>query len=166
MLMASRDQEALFSQLAAMPDFLHEQFADLSRSDALLPGPDDSFAPVEHCWHLADLEREGHAVRIRRLRSEIDPVLPDFDGARVAEERRYKTLSLAAGIQAFREARLANLTELRSVGSDEWSRSGTRESVGILALGDMPAMMAGHDAAHRQEIEAWTRTRRGNAGSD
>ena len=163
--MTSLDQNALFSRLAQMPDFLQAVFADLSPADVLLPGPDGSFSPVEQCWHLADLERDGYAVRIRRLLAEVDPVLPDFDGARVAVERRYKTLSIAAGIQAFRVARAANLATLRSVTADEWSRSGIQEGVGAVALCDLPGMMAGHDAGHRQEIDAWARMRGGNAGA-
>lgn len=160
--MKSLDQAELFSRLAEMPDFLQAVFADLSSSDALLPGRDDSFSPVEQCWHLADVEREGFAIRIARLLAEVDPVLPDFDGARVAEERRYKTLSVAAGIQAFRAVRLANLTTLRSIETDQWSRSGIQEGVGALALCDLPSMMAGHDAAHRQGIDEWARMRRGS----
>lgn len=163
MRMTSLDRDALLLRLAQMPDFLQAAFADLSASDALLPGPDDAFSPVEHCWHLADLEREGYAVRIHRLLAEVDPVLPDFDGARVAEERGYKTLALAAGIMAFRAAREANLATLRCIKSDAWSRSGIQEGAGVIALCDVPAMMAGHDAGHRQEIDAWARMRKGNA---
>ena len=155
--MTPLDQDALLSRLAQMPEFLQAVFADLSASDALRPGPDGSFSPVEQCWHLADLEHDGYAVRIRRLLSEVDPVLPDFDGARVAEERKYKTLSIAAGIRAFREARAANLATLRSIKMDEWSRAGIQEGAGAVALCDIPAMMAAHDAGHRQEIEAWAR---------
>ncbi len=162
--MTSLDQDALLSRLARMPDFLQAVLADLSASDVLLPGPGGSFSPVEQCWHLADLERDGYAVRIRRLLAEVDPVLPDFDGARVAEERKYKTLSIAAGIQAFRVARAANLATLRSIQMDEWSRAGIQEGVGAVALCDLPAMMAAHDAWHRQEIDAWSRMRSGNAG--
>jgi hypothetical protein len=122
--MTSSDQDALLSRLAEMAGFLQAVFASLSSSDALRSGPEDTFSPVEHCWDLADLEREGYAVRIRRLRSEVDPALPDFDGARVADERRYKTLSLVEGIESFRKARTANLLTLRSIAPEEWSRPG------------------------------------------
>lgn len=162
--MTSLDQDTLLSRLAQMPDFLQTLFADLSPSEVLLPALDGSFSPVEQCWHLADLERDGYAVRLRRLLAEVDPKLPDFDGARVAAERRYKTLSIDAGIQVFREARLANMATLRSIKSDEWSRSGIQEGVGVVALCDFPALMAGHDAGHRQEINAWALLRRGTAG--
>jgi hypothetical protein len=64
-LMLSRtDQESLMSELRAMPDFLEGSFATLSRLEASASGSNDAFSPVEHCWHLADLEREGYALRI------------------------------------------------------------------------------------------------------
>ena len=153
-------QETLFSELEAMPAFLEASFGTASLSDAIAPGPDGAFSPVEHCWHLADLEREGYAVRIRRLRQEADPLLPDFDGARIARERRYKSRSLAAGIAAFGDVRLRNISALRALSPEEWMRRGTQDGVGVIALCDVPAMMAEHDASHRQEIEAWKRARR------
>src|SRR5262245_45527810 len=108
MTMAARDQEALLSDLASMAAFLRRSFALLSPADALVPGPGGAFSPVEQCWHLADLEREGYAVRIRRLIEEDAPVLPAFDGERIAEERGYKSRALAEGLEAFRMAREAN----------------------------------------------------------
>lgn len=158
-LMSSRDQQSLLERLDAMPAFLESVFAGLSAADARIPGPDGSFSPVEQCWHLADLEREGYGARIRRLLEEAEPSLPDFDGARVASERNYRSLSLAGGIRAFREARRVNLEALRSVAASDWMRTGTQDGVGRIALCDVPLMMAEHDAAHRQEIEAWLRAR-------
>jgi hypothetical protein len=48
---------------------------------------------------------------------------------------------------------------LRAVGPDQWTRAGTQEGVGRVALCDLPHMMAEHDASHRAEIEAWARAR-------
>ncbi len=159
MQLSVADREALLEQLEAMPALLRSTFAALSPAEAARPGPEESFAPVEHCWHLADLEREGYAVRIRRLLAEETPALPDFDGARIAAERGYRSLSLTAGIEAFREARAANLKALRGLGDRDWLRSGTQEGVGPVALCDLPAMMAEHDEGHRREIEAWALAR-------
>ena len=95
-LMLNRtDQNGLLSKLQAMPDFLEASFGTVSPLEAATPGPNGAFSPVEHCWHLADLEREGYAVRIRRLLEEDNPGLPDFDGARIARERSYTSLSVA-----------------------------------------------------------------------
>jgi hypothetical protein len=151
--------ERLLARLEEMPGFLEAALGALSSAEAVVPGPDGTFSPVEQCWHLADLEREGYAARIGRLLSEDDPYLPDFDGDRVARERRYRTLSLAEGLHAFRKARAETLSKLRSIRNGEWERAGRQEGVGRVALCDLPAMIAEHDASHRGEIEAWLRGR-------
>jgi len=155
------DRETLLQDLDVMPTHLSERFASLSAGEATVSGPGGGFSPAEQCWHLADLEREGFGVRLRRLLNEVDPVLPDFDGDRATVERQYKRRSLADGIQAFRQARAANLALIRSIASADWSRSGTQEGVGKIMLCDMPHMMAQHDAAHSVEIDAWFANQRG-----
>jgi hypothetical protein len=152
-------QEDLLARLDGMPAFLESAFAALSAGAASARAADGSFSPVEQCWHLADLEREGFRSRIGRLLNENDPELPDFDGARVAEERRYRTLSLAEGLRAFRAARAETLALLRTIEGETWRRAGRQEGVGVVMLCDLPSMMAQHDAAHRGEIEGWLRER-------
>jgi hypothetical protein len=157
-LMLRNDAQAqLFRELEAMPDFLAATFSGLTPEEALIPGPQGAFSPVEHCWHLADLECFGYGVRIGRLRGELEPHLPDFDGARVAREREYRKLSLAEGIEAFRRARFANLESLGALEPQEWLRMGFQEGVGRIALCDLPSMMAEHDASHRSEIQEWSK---------
>ena len=158
MLLTRADQDTLLERLSTMPAFLADAFSGLSATDALIEGA-DGFSPVEQCWHLADLERDGYAVRIQRLLSEIEPALPDFDGERVARERNYKSLSLAEGLAAFRRVRAENLAALRALSVTEWERRGTQEGVGRVGLCNIPLMMAEHDAAHRAEIDAWRERR-------
>jgi hypothetical protein len=157
-MMDRSEQADLLAKLGEMPRYLAAKFAGLTSDAATRRGPDDGFSPVEHCWHLVDLEREGFALRMRRLRSEKTPELPDFDGAAIARERNYRAKSLADGLAAFREARAESLALIASIASDEWVRDGVQEGVGRVVLCDMPAMMSEHDAAHRAEIEAWFRT--------
>jgi len=158
LMLGPTDRRALLAELEAMPEFLSARFGALPPADAGASRPHES-SPVEQCWHLADLECEGYAVRLRRLRDENDPALPDFDGAKIARERDYKGKSLAAGIAAFRAARAANVAALRALAPEQWLRRGTQEGVGAIALCDLPAMMREHDAAHREEIEEWERGR-------
>jgi DinB superfamily len=155
MQLTRTDQESMLAELAAMPHYLATAFGRMPAADVTRPGPGGAFSPVEHAWHLADLEREGYAVRIERLLAETAPALPDFDGARIAEERNYRALSLSDGIARFAAARTANLARLSAIAGDAWLRAGTQEGVGPVALCDIPAMMAEHDAGHRAEIEAW-----------
>ena len=67
---------------------------------------------------------------------------------------KFVSLSLREGIARFRSARHANLEVLSGLTQDQWSRAGTQEGVGRVALCDLPRMMTEHDRAHRAEIEA------------
>jgi hypothetical protein len=163
--LTAADRAQLLHSLAAMPDYLRQQFAALSAAEASQPGPDGAFSPVEQVWHLCDLEREGFGVRIRRLRDETTPQLPDFDGARIAQQRGYRGLSLSAGLEGFAAARAANLAALQALPAEAWMRDGLQEGVGTVSLCDMPALLLQHDQAHRLEIEQWQRLRRASPGS-
>jgi hypothetical protein len=159
MRLVKTEQQELLADLERMPEWLDEVFAGLSPEDAATPGPDGGFSPVAQCWHLADLEREAFAVRIERLLTEVEPALPDFDGAQIAAQRRYHLKSLAEGIAAFRRARHVNLAMLRAIPAGDWTRGGTQEGVGRVSLCDLPSLMAEHDLTHRGEIEAWRKPR-------
>jgi hypothetical protein len=146
-------EDVLF-RLAEMPALLGRAGSSLDAETLRRPGPDGAFSLVEHAWHLADLEREGYGERLRRLLAESDPALPDFDGARIARERDYPSLSFAEGLRAFSEARARNLASLRALPGEAWSRTGVQDGVGRVCLADVPRMMVEHDAGHRAEIEA------------
>ncbi len=148
-------RQELLAELEAMPEFLERFCARLSAEQITLPGPQGLFSPVEQVWHLADLEREGFGARIDRLQRELDPQLPDFDGAAVAATRNYRGLPLAAGLKAFKAARMRNVQEFRHMTETAWSRSGTQEGLGRVSLCDIPSMIRAHDAAHMQEISRW-----------
>jgi len=159
------DRESLLASLQEMPAWLGRTFGSLGAADASRRSSDGMFAPVEQCWHLADLEREGFAERLRRLREEDRPVLADWDGEKAAIERVYRQRTCADGIAAFVEARRANLALIASIRAEEWERAGTQDGVGPVALCDLPSMMAEHDASHRREIEAWLAENAGSAAA-
>lgn len=154
-LHAERTHDGLMAALAGMSGFLSEAFVSLTAERARVPGAEGAFSPVEHVWHLADLEREAFALRIRRLMEERNPHLADFDGARIAEERNYRARSLAEGLAAFAAARQANLTVLSGLSPEAWTRGGTQEGVGSVSLRDIPLLMRQHDQSHMAEIRAW-----------
>jgi DinB superfamily len=154
MLLPPEGQQQLLDDLASMASFLAERFGALSEDEARLRDG-DVFSPVEQVWHLADLEREGFGVRIERLLNEDDALLPDFDGAEVAQRRNYRGKSLREGMRAFARARQDNIEALARVTPSEWTRRGVQQGVGPVSLCDIPTMMLAHDAGHRDEINAW-----------
>lgn len=155
-------RSALTARLAAMPDWLSERVRTCAperlRVRPVAADPTAALVPfslLEHVWHLADLESEGFGSRIQRLRAATDtrPLLPDFDGAAMAQARNYQSLDVEHGLSAFRAARTANLAVLASLGAPEWAHSGTQEGIGAVTLCDLPLLMAEHDAAHRAELQ-------------
>ena len=152
--MPTDELESLLAALESMPACLAAAAEALGPDGATRVPAAGSFCLVEHVWHLADLELEGYAVRLARLRTEEHPQLSDFDGDRIARERAYRTLSLEAGLAAFARARAANVQTLRGIDTSEWLREGTQDGVGAVRLADIPRMMVAHDAGHRAELRA------------
>src|SRR5688572_30494985 len=103
--MNRRELETLLLTLESTAALLARAGTQLSEDTVRQRGTTGGFSLVEHVWHLADLEREGYAARIRRLLSEDEPVLSNFDGNRVARERLYERRNFAEGLIAFTEAR-------------------------------------------------------------
>ena len=157
--LAETDRAQLRAALARMPGELSALFGALSANDARERRAGQAFSPVEQAWHLADLEHEGFGRRIERLLHEDRPALADFDGDAIAVERDYRRRSLRDGLAAFAAARAANLARLAQLSAADWSRSGTQEGVGEVALCDMPVFMSQHDGSHRAEIEIWRAAR-------
>ncbi len=150
--MNRRELETFFLTLESTPALLAKAAAELPEDRVRQRGTTGGFSFVEHVWHLADLEREGYGVRIRRLLSEDEPILSNFDGGRVAEERVYQRRDLADGLLAFTAARTRNLQMLREVSNADWKKSAEQEGMGSVALGDIPRMMVEHDREHELEI--------------
>jgi AraC-like DNA-binding protein len=114
--------------------------------------PRSRFSLVEHAWHLAELEREGFQHRIERLLREDAPQLADFDGDRLATERRYVERDLHEGVRRFQVARKETDALLARVQGAEWLRAGWQDKVGRVVLREMPARIAAHDRAHALEL--------------
>jgi hypothetical protein len=110
------------------------------------------FALIENAWHLADIEVEGYAVRLRRLLKEKSPLLPDFKGDVIAADRDYLHLPLEPALERFEKARAENLALINATSDEDRQRSGEQEGVGTVTFARVVEMMAEHDASHAAEI--------------
>lgn len=150
--MTRRDLETLLLTLESTPALIRRASEGMSRTAARCRPAGGGFSLVENVWHLADLEREGFGARIRRILSEDEPALANFDGDRIARERDYQSRSLSAGLAAFEDARRSNVEILRALEGAAWDRSGTQEGVGVVTLADLPRRMAEHDRSHTTDV--------------
>jgi hypothetical protein len=163
--MNRRELETLLLTLESTPALLARAAARLSPAQVRRSPKNGGFSFIENVWHLADLEREGYGVRIRRLLTEESPMLSNFDGDRAARERVYSRRDLAEGLAAFARARHANLIVLRSVTSADWKRDGEQEAFGRVSLSDLPRMMAEHDQSHTTDVAGLLAELTGGAAS-
>lgn len=115
------------------------------------PGP-ELFSLVEHACHLRDLEREGYLVRVRRILAEERPELPGFDGGAVAAARDYPSQDARVAADEFAQARAELIARVGALPAATLSREALFGGERITLCG-LLAMMAGHDAEHRAEIE-------------
>jgi hypothetical protein len=152
--MNRRELETLLVTLESTPVLLARAARELRAEEMTSRPRAGGFSFVENVWHLADLEREGYGARIRRLLSEDEPTLSDFEGDRVARERAYQRKDVHEGLRVFAEQRNANVERLRAAASTDWRRAGFQESVGRITLADVPKMMASHDRSHTLEVRA------------
>ncbi len=152
--MNRRKLETLLLTLESTPALLARAAREFSPREATRRTTADGFSLVENVWHLADLEREAYGVRIRRLLTETEPTLSNFDGERIARERDYQRKTLADGLAEFAHARRRNVERLRAVTAAAWKRAGVQESVGRITLADVPRLMAEHDRSHTEDIRA------------
>lgn len=154
MTMNRRQLETLLVTLESTLALLQRAAEDLTAAQVRRRPAGGGFSLLENVWHLADLEREGYGERIRRLLSEDEPTLADFDGERAARERCYQDRDLAEGLAAFADARRRNLEKLRAARGADWKRRGVQEGAGRISLADVPRMMAEHDRSHTQDVAA------------
>ncbi|MEP6801451.1 MAG: DinB family protein [Acidobacteriota bacterium] len=150
--MNRRELETLLLTLESTPLLMSRAAHGLSSEEAHRRPAAGGFSLVENVWHLADLEREGFGVRIRRILSEDEPTLSNFDGDRFARERAYQTRDLASGLQAFSDSRRRNVEALRSVSAADWYRRGDQDGLGPISLADLPRKMAEHDRSHTSDV--------------
>ena len=150
--MNRRDLESLLLTLESTPALLVRAAEKLTEAQMRQEPAGGGFSLIENVWHLADLEREGYGVRIRRILCEEEPYLADFDGDRIAREREYNKRDLAEGLAAFAIARNRNVRKLRSIHNADWNRRGHQDNFGTISLSDVPRMMVEHDRAHSSEV--------------
>jgi hypothetical protein len=111
----------------------------------------ERFSLREVLAHLADWEPIW-IERIRRMKVEDGPLLPNVDEGQLAIDRNYAASDPFASMARFREHRVLVFKRLSELSELDWSRTGEREFVGHVTLENLATMMLGHDAYHLKQI--------------
>ncbi len=106
---------------------------------------------VEVVAHLGDAEERAHE-RVRRMIEEEHPFLPAYDPAALAEQRNYRSMSLAQALERFERLRAEHVATLARLDAAGWQRRGQHEETGAITVESLTRHMAAHDAIHLAQI--------------
>lgn len=150
--MIDKEFQIIVKSLQKAPETIRQLVGALPDQSLTWKPSDTDFSILEHICHFRDIEKEGHAVRIEKLLTEVEPFLPDIDGNKLAEERLYNRQNLRAALLEFTRARENNVRVLQGLALDQLSRSGILEKVGSVSLVRLILMMRDHDQEHLKEL--------------
>jgi hypothetical protein len=150
--MTEREFQEVVRFLEETPGRIRQLVAEMAEQDLRWKPSVEEFSVVEQVCHLRDLEREGYSARIKKLLTEHQPMLPDFDGSRIARERDYNRQDFESAFQEFARARTENVRLMKTLSPDQLNRSGALEGVGAITLEKLSLLMREHDQSHREEL--------------
>ena len=113
-----------------------------------LPG---KWSACEIVQHLADSEMNS-ALRLRRLLTEDNPLLPGYDQDFYATHLRYNERPLGPALDALRGARATSVQILAQMDEAAWQRAGTHSDSGPYSMSDWLRIYAAHAHNHAAQI--------------
>jgi len=146
-------------RLMTLPAYLERLGDDESGLDTGRSPSAGGFSLLEHACHLRDYEREGVLARIEQMLAEDGPDLPDFQGTRLAVERRYDTQYFRSAVREFILRRAQTLERVRMLSDHELARTARLGTRGMVTILQLLRLVAEHDAEHHKDIEALLRER-------
>ena len=147
-----KDTDAAIKRLSGMPGIVGSYLSAFPEKAATKLSPDD-FSITEHICHLRDLEIEGYLARVRRILAENHPLLPDFEGGRIAKERDYNSQDATDALHAFASAREESVRLLRSLEAAQFQKTGNLSGVGAVNIRELVNLMLEHDQEHINELK-------------
>jgi hypothetical protein len=99
------------------------------------------------------LENEGYLERIKKILSDPNPDLPDFDGDKVAFERQYQEQDAFSALENFKSSRRESVSFFSSLTKEQLNRTGQLEGLGKITLENLLCLMLQHDETHLKELD-------------
>ena len=148
-LLGSRDPLAVQEELVV---WLAERTVRLDDAALRRPEAPGKWSVIEVVQHLADTEL-AYGYRVRMILTHDDWPMELFDREGWARELRYAEAPLAGALDQLRALRAANLRLYRSLDAAQLARTGMHAERGAESVATCIRLLAGHDLAHRRQIE-------------
>lgn len=139
--------------LRETPTVVRDLVADLDRSTLARPERPGKWSMAAVVQHLADTEL-AWGWRLRMIIAHERPAITGFDQDLWADRLRYAEADPEQALEQLRILRRGNLCLLESVPASEREiRAGIHAERGEETLAHMVRLQAGHDLAHRRQLE-------------
>jgi fructose-1-phosphate kinase PfkB-like protein len=102
----------------------------------------------ENILHLRDIDVEGYEKRICLILSETNPMLPDVNGRKLAQEREYNAQPVQPALDDLRRSRAASIEKLKDCSEAALQRKAEMQGVGVISLRRLLELWMEHDAGH------------------
>ena len=113
-----------------------------------IPG---KWSAKEIVHHLADSESTS-AIRLRRLLTEENPMIPGYDEADWAIKLKYNERDMEPALEALRAARATTVQLLAFMSEQDWQRQGTHTESGVYTPEHWLKIYASHAHNHAAQI--------------
>ncbi len=153
------DREPL-AVLAATPGELRRLTGDLTAEELSRPEKEGKWSAGHVLQHLADSELVW-GYRLRKVLAEDRPTLTGFDQDRWAARLGYATADAGRARAVFEALRAMHLAMLGAATEEDLTRFGVHAERGEETVAHMMRLYAGHDLAHRAQLERIRRAVRG-----
>jgi hypothetical protein len=140
------------SVLEGTPAWCEQKTAGVSAAQMSFREAPNKWSVSEILQHLADSEIVW-GYRLRRVMAEERPQLIGFDQDLWSRRLRYDEADAHQALATFKPLRAANLQLLRGAPDQDLDRVGIHAERGEESLRHMIRLYAGHDLAHRRQIE-------------
>jgi hypothetical protein len=132
--MDQREKERLLFNLKSLPNELEDLLAGLDEETFRWRPIPNKWSIKEIMCHLRDMERLAFLERYRRILTEQNPLMPNVDQDRIAQENDYINQDATAALNEFRSLRQQTIETLESASLESWSRTGVHEHDGPLNI--------------------------------
>jgi len=116
------------------------------------PESDGKWSAADVIHHLADSDVVW-SVRLRRVLAEERPPLHGYNQDLWASQLGYSGRSVGPSVELFGAARRMTLNLIAAASSEDLQRTGVHGERGDESIAEMIRLYAGHDVAHRNQIE-------------
>lgn len=143
------------SQVVTMsntPSIIRAMLAPLTDEQIAWKPSSERWSIAEVLAHLEDVELHVLGLRARRIATEDNPLLENYDQNEESAKGTYSGRDGRDLLESFCRAREDSLQWIKGLSPGDWQRTGRHSEVGEIRLEQVMNMWAFHDLAHIRQV--------------